>query len=198
MNLRALGTSIAATALVFAFPAAAYAETASPDPGPETTVPNYEAREYCKITANPTSLQAGGTTQISLVDAPNAETDLSVTSADASVKDSAIQIAGKQTAVKKADENGNVSFSVTLAEPGDYILDASTITGQFCGLTVKVSPKEKVVEAAEDEDETPVANAAAAVLANTGATTLPYVGAAVVLLGAGAVAVVATRRRRNS
>ncbi|HQZ00508.1 MAG TPA: hypothetical protein PKV13_05550 [Propionicimonas sp.] len=196
MNLRTLGIAIAASAVIFAFPAAAYAENDVTEPPVD-----YTPRELCAISANPSSLQAGGTTQISLIDAPNEDSDLSVTSADATIPNSAIQIAGKQTAVKKADADGKVSFTVTLTEPGDYILDASMVTGQFCGLTVKVSPKDKetVVDDAEDEDTAPAkANAAAAVLANTGATTLPYVAAAAALVGAGAVAVAASRRRRNN
>lgn len=193
MNLRTLGTAVAATAMIFAFPATvAFAEGETEPPS------NYQPREYCAITANPSSLQAGGTTQVSLVDAPNADVDLSVTSVKGSVPDSAIQIAGKQTAVKKADAEGKASFSVTLTEPGDYILDASMVTGQFCGLTVKVSPKDTVVDAAEDEEAGLAGNAAAAVLANTGVTTLPYVAAAAALVGTGAIAVVASRRRRNN
>jgi len=191
MNLRTCASLVATAALMVAFPVAAQA-----DPVDSQPTPSYQAREYCRISANPSSLQAGGTTQISLKDAPNTDVELNVTSVDTSVANGAITIRGKQTAVKKSDANGNASFSVTLAEPGDYELDASMSTGGFCGLTVTVASKDKAVDAAEDDESSAGANTA--VLAATGATTLPYVGAAVVLVGAGAVVVAASRRRRNS
>jgi len=182
MNLRTCASFMAAAALMVAFPVAAQA-----DPVESTPTPSYQAREYCRIGANPSSLQAGGTTQVGLKGTPNTDVELTVTS---------VGSAGKQTAVKKTDADGHASFSITLTEPGDYALDASMPTGETCGLTVTVSPKEKAVDAAEDDETSAGANTA--VLAATGATTLPYVGAAVVLVGAGAVAVAATRRRRNS
>ncbi|MDQ7992047.1 MAG: hypothetical protein AAGC63_01775 [Propionicimonas sp.] len=184
MNLRVLGIA-AASAAVLAFTASTAA--AAPD---QNDI--YPPSEYCDITASPTKLQVGGTTKVTLTDAPNTKTTLTVTSTSAS--NGSIQIAGVQSQSRTTNADGKATFSVTLNAEGNYSLDASMATGEICALSVRVLPEsgEEGVLGTEDEVSD------AATLAFTGANTVPYLAAAAALAGLGAAGVALSRRRRHS
>jgi hypothetical protein len=103
------------------------------------------------------------------------------------IPDGAIEVAGVQTATTV---DGAASFSVTIPEAGTYTLSVSDAEGQVVGTgtVTAVLPSDGDDGVADDGDG----------LVATGATSMPYLVAAGVLLALGLAALLVARLRGRS
>ncbi len=166
MKFRRILAAVAAAATLALAPTAAFA---------------YGAGDYSNDgTVSDTTPAVGTPFTVTVTGPGQTPVTLTITSNPASIPDSAITIAGTKALTKTTDASGSVVFTVTLAQAGTYTL-VVTDTGTGAVLSTQVV--------------TVAGSTAAGGLASTGSNTLPYAlgGAALLLVGAGAV-VVARRR----
>ena len=143
----------------------------------------YEASDF--NVAVSTTTPAPGSAFTVTVNGP-ASTAITLNVTGASASDSDITIAGTKSLTKTSDASGKAVFTVTLAKAGEYTIKATDPTG-----TVITTQTIKVAAASTGSDNK-------GGLAATGTDAVALAIGAGVLVAGGAIAVVATKRRKNA
>ncbi|ACZ31915.1 hypothetical protein Xcel_2907 [Xylanimonas cellulosilytica DSM 15894] len=124
--------------------------------------------------------------------------EVTLTITNPNVPSSAIQIAGTASKTKIAVGNDGVTFTVTLTQPGNFAL-TGTVNGEVV-MTKQIAVQEATTgtSAADSDDAGAVHVATGGQLDVTGSEAVLYGLGALLLVGAGTTAIVASRKRRNA